>query len=163
MALSKNTQYVVAGLVVVYIVFFTRPAPRMVVGLLASPLAQIFALSALVYVGATQSLLVALLLAVAVVLSIPAREYQTNMTMADKVAANENVSKEDKEFYKEKCSGDARKENEDKCAGIEGLPKPTPTKKEPASAIESVKPSETKPKKETFANSEGGVLTGHPF
>ena len=75
MALGKNTQYIVAGVLAVYIVFFTRPAPAVVVGVLASPIAQLVALAGVIYVGAVQSLLVALLLAVALVLSIPAREY----------------------------------------------------------------------------------------
>lgn len=177
MALSRNTQYVTAGLIAVYIVFFTRPAPPMVVGLLASPLSQILALAAVVYVGATQSLLVALLLSVAVVLSIPAREYQTNPTTADKVASSDAVSAEDKALYKEKCGKDKKKENEDKCAEIEALvtpPKPdvsTPQPgtnvvkngKAPASAIHTVKPSESEAKKESFANARDETLDGHPF
>lgn len=75
MALSKNMQYVAAGILAAYVVFFTRPAPPVVVGVLASPIAQLVALGGVIYVGAAQSLLVALLLAVALVLSIPAREY----------------------------------------------------------------------------------------
>jgi hypothetical protein len=59
----------------VYIVFFTRPAPQVVVRALASPIAQLVALAAIVWVGASVSLLVALVAAVALVLSIPAREY----------------------------------------------------------------------------------------
>lgn len=173
MALSRNTQYVVAGLVAAYIVFFTRPAPRMVVGLLASPLAQILALAVVVYVGASLSLLVALLLAVAVVLSIPAREYQTNMTTADKVASSDAVSAEDKKMYKEKCGKDKKKENEDKCAEIEALvappppdvktPQPGSNVVKPSSAIESVKPTEPESKKESFANARDETLDGHPF
>jgi uncharacterized low-complexity protein len=177
MALSRNTQYIAAGLIAVYIVFFTRPAPPMVVGLLASPLAQILALAGVVYVGASLSLLVALLLAVAVVLSIPAREYQTNMTTADKVASSEMVSAEDKKMYKEKCGKDKKKENEDKCAEIEALvspPKPDvklpepgsnvmKNGKAPTSAIQTVKPAEPESKKEPFANARDETLDGHPF
>jgi hypothetical protein len=73
--ISKNLQYGVAGVLAVYIVFFTRPAPAPVVSLLSNPLAQLAVLGAIVYVGATVSLLVALVAAVAVVLSIPGREY----------------------------------------------------------------------------------------
>jgi hypothetical protein len=73
--ISKNVQYGVAGALAVYIVFFTRPAPAPVVSLLSNPLAQLAVLGAIVYVGATVSLLVALVAAVAVVLSIPGREY----------------------------------------------------------------------------------------
>ena len=73
--LSKNIQYGIAGALAVYIVFFTRPAPAPVVSLLSNPLSQLVVLGAIVYVGATVSLLVALIAAVAVVLSIPAREF----------------------------------------------------------------------------------------
>jgi membrane protein implicated in regulation of membrane protease activity len=75
MALSKNLQYIVSGALVLYIVFFTRPAPSAVVNLLASPVAQLAALAIVVYVGASVSLLVAVVAALAVVLSIPSREY----------------------------------------------------------------------------------------
>jgi len=75
MALSKNLQYIVSGFFVLYIVFFTRPAPTAVVNLLASPVAQLAALAVVVYVGACVSLLVAVVAALAVVLSIPNREY----------------------------------------------------------------------------------------
>ena len=73
--LSKNLQYGIVGALAVYVVFFTRPAPVAVVSLLSNPLAQLAVLGAIVYVGATVSLLIALVAAVAVVLSIPAREY----------------------------------------------------------------------------------------
>jgi hypothetical protein len=75
MALSKNLQYIVSGALVLYIVFFTRPAPQVVVNVLASPVAQIAALALVVYIGATWSLLAAVVGALAVVLSIPSREY----------------------------------------------------------------------------------------
>jgi len=78
MYLSKNVQYGIAGALAVYIVFFTRPAPAPIVNLLSNPLAQLAVLGAIVYVGATVSLLVALVAAVAVVLSIPAREFMHN-------------------------------------------------------------------------------------
>ena len=78
MHLSKNVQYGIAGALAVYIVFFTRPAPAAVVNVLSNPLAQLAVLGAIVYVGATVSLLVALVAAVAVVLSIPGREFMHN-------------------------------------------------------------------------------------
>jgi len=77
MHFSKNLQYAVSGVLALYIVFFTRPAPQMVVNMLSSPIAQLAALAAIVYVGASVSLLVALVAAVALVLSIPSREYMT--------------------------------------------------------------------------------------
>jgi hypothetical protein len=78
MTLSKNMEYIVSGLVVAYIVFMTRPAPGFVVTVLSSPVAQIVALALVVLVGAKYSLMIAVVLALAVVLSIPAREHMTN-------------------------------------------------------------------------------------
>lgn len=75
-AMQKNAQFIVAGILVLYIVFATRPAPRVVTSLLASPVAQLAAFAGVVYLGSSVSLLVAVLAALAVVLSIPAREYK---------------------------------------------------------------------------------------
>jgi hypothetical protein len=75
MHLGKTAQYAVSAVLAVYVVFFTRPAPVFVVRFLSSPIAQLAVLAAIVYVGACMSLLVALVAAVALVLSIPSREY----------------------------------------------------------------------------------------
>ena len=75
--LPKNTQYLIAGAIGLYIVLMTRPAPAMVANLLSSSVAQIAALALVIYVGATQSLIVAVVLAVAIVMSTPSREYMT--------------------------------------------------------------------------------------
>lgn len=75
MAVSKNVQYIVTALLVLYIVFYTRPAPTPVVQFLASPVAQLAALGGVVYLGASVSLLIAVVLAIALVLSIPPREH----------------------------------------------------------------------------------------
>ena len=74
--MPKTAQFIIAGILVLYIVFATRPAPRAVAGLLASPIAQLVALAGVVYIGSSVSLLVAVLAALAIVLSIPAREYK---------------------------------------------------------------------------------------
>jgi hypothetical protein len=103
MALSKNLQYIVAGFFVLYIVFFTRPAPTAVVNLLASPVAQLAALSVVVYVGACVSLLVAVVAALAVVLSIPNREYagkEDDKTMKKPAAKGKEGLEEDKKKEK---------------------------------------------------------------
>lgn len=73
----RNVEYLVAGALALYVVFLTRPAPALVVNLLSSTVAQVAALAAVIYVGATQSLLVAVVLALAVVMSIPSREHMT--------------------------------------------------------------------------------------
>ena len=78
---KRTVEYLVAGALALYVVFMTRPAPALVVNLLSSTVAQVAALAAVIYVGATQSLLVAVVLALAVVMSIPSREH---MTAADK-------------------------------------------------------------------------------
>ena len=76
--LGKRTELIVAGAIGLYIVFFTRPALPMVAQLLSSTVGQIAALAAVIYVGATQSLIVAVVLALALVLSSPAREHLEN-------------------------------------------------------------------------------------
>ncbi len=77
--LPKNTQYLLAGAIGLYIVLMTRPAPAVITNLLSSSVAQIAALALVIYVGATQSLIVAVVLAIAVVMSTPSREYMTNV------------------------------------------------------------------------------------
>ena len=87
MHLSKNVQYGITAALAVYIVFFTRPAPLPLVNLLSNPLAQLAVLGAVVYIGAKVSLLVALVAAVAVVLTIPAREFFGDKKSKDKKEA----------------------------------------------------------------------------
>jgi membrane protein implicated in regulation of membrane protease activity len=102
MALSKNLQYILSGALVLYIVFFTRPAPIAVVNFLASPVAQLAALGVVVYLGACVSLLVAVVAALAVVLSIPVREYagkkddKTMKKRADKKKEREHLEEDKK-------------------------------------------------------------------
>jgi hypothetical protein len=106
MAISKNLQYILSGALVLYIVFFTRPAPTGVVNFLASPVAQLAALGVVVYLGACVSLLVAVVAALAVVLSIPVREYagkDDDKTMSKKRDKKEKENlDEDKKKEKEK-------------------------------------------------------------
>jgi hypothetical protein len=103
--LNKKTEFLVAGAIGLYIVFFTRPAPQMVVQLLSSTVAQIAALAAVIYVGATQSLIVAVILALALVLSAPSREHlasgpadaNLNPISAAKKEAESAIKKDGKE------------------------------------------------------------------
>ena len=92
MALSRNTQYILAGALAVYIVFFTRPAPSAVVHLLSSPLSQLAVLGLVVFVGAQVSLLVAVVAAIAVVLSIPGREYMDVPASGETKDAVKNIA-----------------------------------------------------------------------
>jgi hypothetical protein len=75
--LSKKLEYIVAGVLALYIVFATRPAPSFVTALLSSPVAQVAGLAAVIWVGATQSLVVAIVGGLALVLSTPSREHMT--------------------------------------------------------------------------------------
>lgn len=93
MVLSRNTQYILAGALALYIVFFTRPAPSAVVDMLSSPLSQLAVLGLVVFVGAQVSLLVAVVAAIAVVLSIPGREY---LSMSDDAVIKRNVAAQTK-------------------------------------------------------------------
>jgi hypothetical protein len=85
----RQTEYAIAAVVALYIVFFTRPAPEMVRVILANPVGQLAALAAITWVGSTQSLLVALLLGVAYVASTPAREYADDASMKPKCKEGE--------------------------------------------------------------------------
>ena len=76
--LSKKVEYIVSGVLALYIVFGTRPAHPFVTNLLSSPVAQVAALAAVVWVGATQSLVVAIVAGLALVLSTPSREHMTD-------------------------------------------------------------------------------------
>jgi hypothetical protein len=131
MALSKNLQYIVAGFFVLYIVFFTRPAPTAVVNLLASPVAQLAALSVVVYVGACVSLLVAVVAALAVVLSIPNREYagkEDDKTMTKPKKKGKEGLEEDKKEKTPLASG---------VAGLSRIAASTAAKKKTADSGDS--------------------------
>lgn len=108
--LPKNTQYLIAGAIGLYIVLMTRPAPAVITNLLSSSVAQIAALALVIYVGATQSLIVAVVLAVALVMSTPSREYMTmdekkkldgKTTTAKKPAVKKPADKPVKDLGKE--------------------------------------------------------------
>jgi hypothetical protein len=124
--LSKNVEYLVSGALALYIVFLTRPAPAMVVNLLSSPIAQVVALAGVIFVG-TKSLMVAILLAVSVVLSIPSREHMTN---AEKKKLNKKPEEKKKTPSAMKDAG--------KAATVPAMP--TPTVGEPAPGADAVAP-----------------------
>ena len=95
MMVSKNVQYGIVAALAVYVVFFTRPAPLPLVNLLSNPLAQLAVLGAVVYVGAKVSLLVALVAAVAVVMTIPSREFMSPGKKTDKPKSMKEQEKAD--------------------------------------------------------------------
>ncbi len=135
--LGKRTELIVAGAIGLYIVFFTRPALPMVAQLLSSTVGQIAALAAVIYVGATQSLIVAVVLALALVLSSPAREHLAN---APGSASEKNSISKAREESKMKAEG--------KGATMPAKPAPSAEPPKPATSTKD------KSKKETFEGSD---------
>jgi outer membrane biosynthesis protein TonB len=150
--LPKNTQYLIAGAIALYIVLMTRPAPAMITNLLSSSVAQIAALALVIYVGATQSLIVAVVLAVAVVMSTPSREYMTvdeKKKLDKKPVAKKPAAKPVKDLGKEatKASKPTPSTAEPKPSNVAKTAEPSDSD-EPAPAGHSVAEST---KKETFS------------
>lgn len=150
MQLGKTAQYAVSAVLAVYVVFFTRPAPVFVVRFLSSPIAQLAVLALIVYVGACMSLLVALVAAVALVLSIPSREY------FDKEAVKEDAKDVAKAAGNAAVSAGAEKAAEKlkKVADKHAVE----DKKMPAAL-----PSESAMMKSLSPGKEGFELQGAPF
>lgn len=96
----------------------------MVAQLLSSTVAQIAALAAVIYIGATQSLIVAVVLAVAVVLSAPSREHLAN---APSSASQKNTISQAKDAAKESSM-----KKEGKAATAPAKPAPSTTPPKPA-------------------------------
>jgi hypothetical protein len=121
--MSRNNQYIFAGILAIYIVFFTRPAPQVVANVLASPIAQLAVLGGVIYIGASVSLLVAIVAAIAVVLSMPVREYMENP-----IDSVKEKKKDDKKKDEKKKDDKKKEEKKD-----EEEPKPAP----PAVAVDN--------------------------
>ena len=160
MALSKTLQYIVSGFLVLYIVFFTRPAPTAVSNILASPVAQLAALGAVIYVGASVSLLVAVVAALAVVLSTPVREYagkRDDKTMSKK--GKEGLEEDKKETNP---TLDAAKDLS-KMAAVAGVKKATTNSGD--SAEKTVEPAGDKvaDKKESTGSEKFSLMNAAPF
>ena len=150
--LPKNTQYLIAGAIGLYIVFMTRPAPVMISQLLSSSVAQIAALAIVIYVGATQSLIVAVILSVALVMSTPSREY---MTVDEKKKLDTKSKKTD---MKEKKALDKPVKDLGKEATKPAKPTPAKDRVEPANKKDTADHGEPTPAgqhassvKETFS------------
>jgi hypothetical protein len=164
MALSRNIQYILAGGLAVYIVFFTRPAPSAVVHLLSSPLSQLAVLGLVVFVGAQVSLLVAVVAAIAVVLSIPGREHMTDEQIIKKFSAEQlkahknivNINKKLTPLNKEKAK--YKKTESNSLRQIKAAKKriASRSKKTSPKAANSVKSKFTNPGVEGFDMMGGG-------
>lgn len=139
--LAKRTEYIVSAILAVYIVFFTRPTPLFVANLLSSPVAQIAALGAVIYVGANVSLVVALVAALALILSVPVREHLDMPDKPDTKKKPMDGVKESTTKPAPKPTGDSEMKKQGKDATKPA--KPTPSTSEPAPAAQTL---ETKPK-----------------
>lgn len=161
MMLAKRTEYALAGVLAVYIVFFTRPALGAVATILSNPIAQIAALAGVIFVGAKVSLMLALLLAIAVVLSTPAREHMTTKEK-DEMDAKTKKEGEDKAAKPKstpKVMAAAKKSAvKDEGKKATAPAKPTPSEEEPAPAADKVAKPTTGGTKEGFS-----LLDAAPF
>jgi hypothetical protein len=99
--MRRQVEYAVAGLVILYIVFLTRPAPAVVSQVLSNPIGHLVVLGGIVYIGAFQSLLLALLLGVAYVASSPSREGADD-TLAKKCKEGEEYDSKQKKCVPKK-------------------------------------------------------------
>jgi len=68
MKLNRN-ELIVLGVIIVYIAFFTHPAPPHIVNFLGSPIGHIIALLGIVYVIAYQSFIVGIFLGIAYIMT----------------------------------------------------------------------------------------------
>ena len=150
-AMPKTAQFIVSGILVLYIVFATRPAPRVISSLLASPVAQLAALAGVVYLGSSVSLLVAVLAALAIVLSIPAREY-----MEDKAKIPDAVKKTDKDTADAKDAMQSLIKTMGKDIPPPPAPLPTGSKSEKKSEKKGASDKEPEAAADKVVSSEGG-------
>ena len=152
--MPKTAQFIVSGILVLYIVFATRPAPHVISSLLASPVAQLAALAGVVYLGSSVSLLVAVLAALAIVLSIPAREY-----MEDKAKIPDAVKKTDKDTASTADAKDALQsliKTASKDVPPPPAPLPTGSKSEKKSEKKGASDKEPEAGADKVVSSEGG-------
>lgn len=150
-AMPKTAQFIVSGILVLYIVFATRPAPRVISSLLASPVAQLAALAGVVYLGSSVSLLVAVLAALAIVLSIPAREY-----MEDKAKIPDAVKKTDKDTADAKDAMQSLIKTMGKDIPPPPAPLPTGSKSEKKSEKKGASDKEPEAAADKVVSSDGG-------
>lgn len=100
--MRRQLEYAAAGLVILYIVFLTRPAPAVVTQVLSNPIGHLVVLGGIVYIGAFQSLMLALLLGVAYVASSPAREGADDASMKEKCKEGEEYDTKQKKCVPKK-------------------------------------------------------------
>ena len=156
--MRQQTEYGLAAILVAYIVFATRPAPAAITSVLAQPVAQLAALGLVVYVGSQFSLLVALLLGLAFVLSTPTREYADDPSIkkSDKTADKTEKKTEEKKVEKHEEKKVEKHVSLPSAKHLAAKPKPHPTVKP---AVKPTKPAEEpaaagqKVGKETFVSS----------
>jgi outer membrane biosynthesis protein TonB len=136
--MRQQLEYMIAAGLVAYIVFLTRPAPSAITSMLANPIAQLVALGAVVYMGARQSLLLALLLGLAFVLSTPTREYM------DPTAKPKEKSKSDSTDTAKPSATPSVKPSTKPSVKPSDKPSTKPTDKAAVAAVAAAKPSSEK-------------------
>jgi hypothetical protein len=72
----QQFELISVGLIIVYIAFFSHPAPQFIISVLQSPVGQALVLAAIVYVSTQKSMLIGLFLGIAYLInSFPTLEY----------------------------------------------------------------------------------------
>ena len=72
-------EIVISGLLIVYVAFFTHPAPEHITNLLSSPVGHVFVLLGLLYVTVYQSLIIGIFLGIAYLMTAQqVTEYMEN-------------------------------------------------------------------------------------
>lgn len=110
--MRRDLEYALAGLVILYIVFGTRPTPAVISQVLSNPIGHLVALGGIVYIGAFQSLLLALLLGVAYVASSPNREGADDSSMKEKCKEGEEYDTKQKKCVPKKPASNGDKKPE---------------------------------------------------
>jgi hypothetical protein len=74
-----SAELIISGLLIVYVAFFTHPAPDHLTNLLASPVGHVFALGGIMYITVYQSLIVGIFLGIAYLMTAQqVTEYMEN-------------------------------------------------------------------------------------
>lgn len=149
--MRRDLEYAAAGIVILYIVFGTRPAPSAVTQVLSNPIGHLVVLGAIVYIGAFQSLLLALLLGVAYVASSPAREGADDSSMKDKCKEGEHYDTQQKKCVPKK--DDKKPDNKPAVPNSKSMPSPSkPITTTPPPAPGTTTPPKPAPKSKAQAD-----------
>jgi len=93
---NKQIEYAISAAIAVYIVFYTHPAPSFVSRMLSTSTLKVLALAGILFVGANHSVLIAGMLGLAMIMSIPAREHSKVISSSEKKILEEALKKVEK-------------------------------------------------------------------